>query len=128
MRYKNYISWDEIHRLISILANKVRHDLPNIDSIYGIPRGGMVPAAMLAYELDLEWSNVMLPNTLVVDDICDSGDTIAKSAGVYTATLYTKESAIVQPTLFASILVNESQWIQFPWERDDAYMIQDYKK
>jgi len=92
MQYKNYVSWDETHRLVRILADKVRHDLPNIDSIYGIPRGGLVPATLLMHELDLKWSNVMLPNTLVVDDICDSGKTIRDAVGVYTATLYTKQS------------------------------------
>lgn len=128
MQYKHYISWDEIHRLVRILADKVRHDLPNIDSIYGIPRGGLVPATLLMHELDLKWSNVMLPNTLVVDDICDSGKTIKDSIGIYTATLYTKQSAIAQPTISAVTLLNESQWLVFPWEKKDADAIQDYLK
>ena len=125
---KRYVSWAEIDRLVGVLAGKVLTELPNIDSIHGIPRGGLIPAVLLAHKLDLPWSNVMLPNTLVVDDICDSGKTIRDSVGVHTATLYTKLSAVAQPTISAMTLINESQWIVFPWERHDSETIQDYLK
>ena len=125
---KRHITWFGIDQLIDKLADKVRHELPNIDSIYGIPRGGLIPAVLLAHKLDLPWSNVMLPNTLVVDDICDSGKTIRDSVGVHTATLYTKLSAVAQPTITAEVLVDESQWIVFPWESKNADAIQDYLK
>lgn len=125
---KRYVSWAEIDRLVGILAGKVLTEIPNIDSIHGIPRGGLIPAVLLAHKLDLPWSNVMLPNTLVVDDICDSGKTIRDSVGVHTATLYTKLSAVAQPTISAMTLINESQWIVFPWERHDSETIQDYLK
>lgn len=125
---KRYISWNEIDRLVEVLAGKVLTEIPNIDSIHGIPRGGLIPAVLLAHKLDLPWSNVMLPNTLVVDDICDSGKTIRDSVGVHTATLYTKLSAVAQPTISAMTLINESQWIVFPWEKHDSETIQDYLK
>lgn len=125
---KRYVSWAEIDRLVGVLAGKVLTELPNIDSIHGIPRGGLIPAVLLAHKLDLPWSDVMLPNTLVVDDICDSGKTIRDSVGVHTATLYTKLSAVAQPTISAMTLINESQWIVFPWERHDSETIQDYLK
>ena len=125
---KRYVSWAEIDRLVGVLAGKVLTELPNIDSIHGIPRGGLIPAVLLAHKLDLPWSNVMLPNTLVVDDICDSGKTIRDSVGIHTATLYTKLSAVAQPTISAMTLINESQWIVFPWERHDSETIQDYLK
>ena len=125
---KRYVSWAEIDRLVGVLAGKVLTEIPNIDSIYGIPRGGLIPAVLLAHKLDLPWSDVMLPNTLVVDDICDSGKTIRDSVGVHTATLYTKLSAVAQPTISAMTLINESQWIVFPWERHDSETIQDYLK
>lgn len=128
MKIKRFVSWDEIEKYIDVLAEKVRHELPNIDSIHGIPRGGLAPAAMLAYKLGLDYSNVMLPNTLVVDDICDSGKTIRDAVGVYSATIFTKNSAIVQPTISVVTLLNENQWIVFPWEREDSDMIQDYLK
>ena len=125
---KRYVSWAEIDRLVGVLAGKVLTEIPNIDSIHGIPRGGLIPAVLLAHKLDLPWSDVMLPNTLVVDDICDSGKTIRDSVGVHTATLYTKLSAVAQPTISAMTLINESQWIVFPWEKHDSETIQDYLK
>jgi hypoxanthine phosphoribosyltransferase len=95
----------------------------------GIPRGGLIPATLVSHKLGLPYNDGPIgANTLVIDDICDSGNTIKNSIGVYTATLHTKLSAIVQPTLSANILVNESQWIVYPWERQDSEPIQDYLK
>jgi hypoxanthine phosphoribosyltransferase len=62
----------------------------------------------------------------VVDDICDSGVTIKEAPGVYTATLHYKKSAIVEPNIYASLLLNERQWLVYPWENEDSKAIQDY--
>lgn len=128
MQYKHYIGWDKIHKLVERLAEQVKKELPETDAIFAIPRGGYIPAALLAYQLDIKITNRILPNTLVVDDICDSGKTLLPHKNKPTATLYTKKSAIVQPTLSAMTLINENQWLVFPWERKDSEMIQDYLK
>lgn len=128
MRYKVYISFDDIKNLVDVIAKKVLEELPNIDSITGIERGGLIPAVMLSHKLNLPYVKAIRPNTLVVDDICDSGVTIRDTVGVYTATLYTKESAVVQPTIYGTKLLNEAQWLVFPWENEDAEPIQDYLK
>jgi len=128
MRYKVYISFDDIKNLVDVIAKKVLEELPNIDSITGIERGGLIPAVMLSHKLNLPYVKAIQPNTLVVDDICDSGVTIRDTVGVYTATLYTKESAVVQPTIYGTKLLNEAQWLVFPWENEDAEPIQDYLK
>jgi len=128
MRYKVYISFDDIKNLVDVIAKKVLEELPNIDSITGIERGGLIPAVMLSHKLNLPYVKAIHPNTLVVDDICDSGVTIRDTVGVYTATLYTKESAVVQPTIYGTKLLNEAQWLVFPWENEDAEPIQDYLK
>ena len=128
MQYKRIITWEEIDKLIHSLAKKIIDELPEIDSITGIARGGLIPAVLLSHKLNIPYIEVIRPNTLVVDDICDSGKTIANSVGVYTATLYTKPSAIEQPTIWGEQIINENQWLHFPWERLDADPIQDYLK
>ena len=126
MNYKVHLTWKEVDTLVTILKNKVLDKLPEIGSVMGIARGGLIPAVMLSHKLGVPYTNLIDPNTLVVDDICDSGNTIKEAPGLYTATLHYKESAIVKPTIYASLLVNESQWISYPWENDDSEMIQDY--
>ena len=126
MKHKVYITWEQVDTLVTILKNKVLDKLPEIGSVMGIARGGLIPAVMLSHKLGVPYTNLIDPNTLVVDDICDSGNTIKEAPGLYTATLHYKESAIVKPTIYASLLVNESQWISYPWENDDSEMIQDY--
>ena len=123
---KMFVSWADIEDLVQELWKKVVIGSMPVNSIHGLKRGGYIPAVMLSHQLSLPYSEIIYPDTLVVDDICDSGNTIKEAPGLYTATLHYKESAIVKPTIYASLLVNESQWISYPWENDDSEMIQDY--
>ena len=126
MNYKVYLTWEEVDNLVDILKQKVLDELPEIGSVMGIARGGLIPAVMLSHKLGVPYTNLIDPNTLIVDDICDSGVTIRDTPGVYTATLHYKKSAIAKPTIYASLLLNENQWLVYPWENEDSNMIQDY--
>ena len=126
MNYKVYLTWEEVDNLVDVLAQKVLDELPEIGSVMGIARGGLIPAVMLSHKLGIPYTELIDPNTLVVDDICDSGVTIKEAPGVYTATLHYKKSAIVEPNIYASLLLNERQWLVYPWENEDSKAIQDY--
>ena len=126
MKHKVYLTWKEIDTLVTILKHKVLDKLPEIDSVTGIARGGLIPAVMLSHKLGVPYTQSVGPNTLVVDDICDSGVTLKDAPGVYTATLHYKSSAIAKPNAYASLLLNENQWLVYPWEEDDSNMLQGY--
>ena len=126
MKHKVYLTWKEIDTLVTILKHKVLDKLPEIDSVTGIARGGLIPAVMLSHKLGVPYTQAVGPNTLVVDDICDSGVTLKDAPGVYTATLHYKSSAISKPNVYASLLLNENQWLVYPWENDDSEMLQGY--
>ncbi len=126
MKHKVYLTWEQVDTLVTILKHKVLDKLPEIDSVTGIARGGLIPAVMLSHKLGVPYTQAVGPNTLVVDDICDSGVTLKDAPGVYTATLHYKSSAISKPNVYASLLLNESQWISYPWETDEADMVQGY--
>ena len=126
MNYKVYLTWEQVNDLVDILKQKVLDELPEIGSVMGIARGGLIPAVMLSHKLGVPYTDLIDPNTLVVDDICDSGKTIKEAPGVYTATLHYKKSAIVKPDVYASLLVNERQWLVYPWENEDSNMLQGY--
>jgi len=125
---KIYLSWDDINNLVDKLCEKIITEQPNIDSIFGLKRGGLIPAVMVSHKLGLPWSDVMLPNTLVVDDICDSGETLKNCIGGYTAVLHYKpHTSCFAPNIWASIHDGDD-WIIYPWERKDSEQIQDYLK
>ena len=50
-----YVSWDEMHRDTRVLAWRLldMHNASAFKGIIGITRGGMVPAAIIARELEI---------------------------------------------------------------------------
>lgn len=130
---KVYISWNEVQDWLQTLVKANRlHTNTKIKSIYGLPRGGLIPAVMLSHMLDLPlWHSktYITENTLVVDDICDTGETlrIYEIDKCPTLTIHYKRSAIIEPTYWG-MPVEEDEWIVYPWERSDAETIADYKK
>jgi len=125
---KIYLSWDDISQLVDTLCEKIITEQPNIDSVFGLKRGGLIPAVMVSHKLGLPWSDVMLPNTLVVDDICDTGVTLKNTIGVYTAVLHHKpHTSCYTPNIYATLHEGD-EWIIYPWERKDSEQIQDYLK
>ena len=125
---KIYLSWDDTIDLVDKLCEKIITEQPNIDSVFGIKRGGLIPAVMVSHKLGLPWADVMLPNTLVIDDICDTGVTLKNSIGCNTAVLHYKpHTSCYRPNIYATIHEGD-EWIIYPWERKDSEQIQDYLK
>jgi len=88
----------------------------HIKSIYGIKRGGYVPAVYLSHLLDLPIAGAPDKCSLIVDDISDSGETLIpyKNAGYTIATIYYYRKSIVRPDIW--VYEKKDKWIQFPWE------------
>jgi len=124
---KIYLSWNDINSLVDIVAERIISDYPKIDSVHGIARGGLIPAVLISHKLDLPYVQAIGRNTLVVDDICDSGKTLSEAPGVYHAVLHHKILACYRPHIFATTVL-ENDWIVYPWEREDSETIQDYLK
>jgi hypoxanthine phosphoribosyltransferase len=123
---KIYLGWDDINDLVNILCEKIVTEQPNIDSVFGLKRGGLIPAVLVSHKLGLPWSDVMLPNTLVIDDICDTGVTLKNTVGIYTAVLHYKpHTSCYKPNIYAHEHKGD-EWIIYPWEKKDSEPIQDY--
>ena len=123
---KVYLEWSEIHECVNILCKQIITDYPIIDSVMGLPRGGLIPAVLISHELGLPYVLHPGKNTLVVDDINDTGETLSKAPGVYWATLHHKLTSKFQHNFYAKEV--KDQWIVYPWEREDSETIQDYLK
>ncbi len=123
---KMFVSWADVEDLVQELWKKVVIGSMPINSIHGLKRGGYIPAVMLSHQLNLPYSETIYHDTLVVDDICDSGETLKKAPGVYHAVLHYKpHTSCVVPTIWAKEVGDD--WIVYPWERHDSRAIQDYK-
>ena len=123
---KIYISWDDVKRDVETLCTKIFMDYPNIDSVMGLPRGGLIPAVLVSHELGLPWTMQPGRNTLVIDDINDTGHTLNDAPGVYHAVLHHKPTSKFKPNLYAREVGEE--WLVYPWERSDSKALPDYLK
>ena len=131
---KLYLTWEDIENQITDLAEQISKSQENIIAIYGLPRGGLIPAVLLSHKLGVKYVNewplikdLYHPdNVLIVDDICDSGKTLKGYNNYPTATLHYKPSAVTKPTFYSDI-AEEDVWIVYPWENEDSHTIQDYK-
>tara|TARA_B110000977_G_scaffold198219_1_gene282573 strand:- start:638 stop:1135 length:498 start_codon:yes stop_codon:yes gene_type:complete len=125
---KIYLSWTDVDELVNNLCDKIRFDQPNIDSVHGIPRGGLIPAVLISHKLGLPYVNTVSPNTLVIDDIADTGVTLEKAPGIYTAVLHYKpHTSCFQPSIWSEVHEGD-EWIIYPWETKNSLPIQDYLK
>ena len=123
---KVYLCWDDINILVEDLCNTITSSGVQIKSITGIERGGLIPAVMISHKLSIPYVTKINKDTLVIDDICDTGETLKNIVAGYTATLHYKKTAAFTPDFYAKEVGTE--WIVYPWERGDSESIQDYLK
>jgi len=123
---KMFISWDDINILVEDLCHTIASSGAQIKSITGIERGGLIPAVMISHKLSIPYVTKINKHTLVIDDICDTGETLKNIVSGYTATLHYKPTAIFTPDFYSKEVGTE--WIVYPWERGDSETIQDYLK
>jgi len=127
-RNKIPLDWEEIDRLVDILCEKIITQIPSIDSVMGLPRGGLIPAVMVSHRLGLPLVTLPEPHTLVIDDIADSGVTLTNTPGIYTAVLHYKpHTSVFKPNLY-SVEYKGDDFLVYPWEHEDAEPIADYLK
>jgi len=123
---KLYLNWGDIDDLVQELCVKIQSSLIPINSVHGLKRGGYIPAVMVSHQLDLPYLEAVHSDTLVIDDICDSGETLENAPGLYHAVLHYKpHTSSFTPTIWAKEVGDE--WIVYPWEEKNSKPIQDYK-
>lgn len=122
---KVYLSWDDIEQSVDKLCKQISEQSRTITSVTGLKRGGLIPAVLISHKLNIPYVDSIHPNTLVVDDICDTGETLGfNPLEAPTAVLHYKPTAKLKPTFYAEEVGND--WIVYPWERKDSEPIQDY--
>lgn len=153
-----HISWDQIHRDARALAWRLDGKGPGDGSwkaVVGITRGGLVPAMIVARELDIrvvdtisvksynhqdraEAKVIKAPQAdvmgdgegiLIVDDLVDTGKTLELVRLLYPkahfATVYAKPQGRPMVETFITE-VSQDTWIFFPWDMALQY-VQPYR-
>jgi len=129
---KTFYDWEYIEMSVSELCDRVKDE--SFEGIYGIPRGGLIPAVMMSHELNIplitSFNGMYDTKFLIVDDIADTGVTLEKYKKLevceyakYATIDYHKQS-VVEPDYW--IGEKGDKWIVYPWECDDSREIQDY--
>ena len=109
-----YFSWSEFDKSVEYIANKCK--FLEISGIYGIPRGGLCLAVALSHKLKINLISQPIKNSLIVDDIYETGITLKTFKNIEGAMFFVLFSK-VRPTWWNSVNISEkSEWIVFPWE------------
>ncbi|MEJ1156423.1 MULTISPECIES: phosphoribosyltransferase [Microbacterium] len=148
MSERETLTWDGFGESCRQLARTILADGFVPDVVVAIARGGLLPAGAIAYGLGvkncgainvefytgigtvLDAPEILPPEldmtylggkrVLLVDDVADSGRTLAlavslltdRGADVRSTTIYTKPTTIIHPDY---VWKDTSLWIDFPW-------------
>jgi len=119
---KEYVTWKAVDQFIDKLVEKYEGVI--LRGVYGLPRGGLIFAVMISHRLHIPMLSAPCPDCLIVDDICDTGESLLhyiKDSSALDkprwniATMYYKENALgIKPDFY--MFDKEDKWVVFPWE------------
>ncbi|MGY4879551.1 xanthine phosphoribosyltransferase [Vreelandella aquamarina] len=139
------VSWDQLHRDVRELCHQLVER--NFKGIVAITRGGLIPAALIARELDVRLIDTVCIKSydhmeqsqldvlkgvdhdgegwLLVDDLVDTGKTARAVRemlpNAHFVTIYAKPDG--KPLVDQYLTeVGQQCWIQFPWDMGVAYV------
>jgi len=140
------VSWQQLHQDCKALAWRLL-DVGTWDKIVAVARGGLVPAAIIARELEVRYVDTVCISSytlrtqgetrilkeikrdekekiLIIDDLVDTGSTarvVRKMIpGAHFATVYAKPDGRPEVDTFITE-VSQDTWILFPWDSEPQY-------
>jgi xanthine phosphoribosyltransferase len=142
------VTWDQLHRDAKALAWRL-HEKGPWEGIVAVTRGGLIPAAIIARELEcrlIESVSIVTYDEenrgepavtkypaaagdgtgfLIIDDLVDSGATakVVRSLlpEAHFATVYAKPAGKAQVDTFITE-VSQDTWILFPWDTEPQFV------
>ena len=109
----------ELDEKVNQLAQKIKKNGKKYENIYAIPRGGYLIGLILSdalripMELDKE---CIKKDTLIVDDLIDSGKTLSQFPKNDKAVLFVKNGKKKSVTYYVD---ETNEWVKFPDEKDN---------
>lgn len=128
---KRIYTWEEFNKDIKLVEDFAKQyiNVVGLKNIYGVPRGGLVPAVVLSYRLGLPIildKEKISRRTIIVDDIIDSGKTMVKLDGqikgksTFALSLFYNEGVSAYKPVFYANKKGVDEWIVFPWETEKS--------
>jgi len=142
---KEYYSWRQIELLIETVADKILRSNKRYDAILGITNGGIIPARLIARELDIDHISFIpfrskilhkeeMPSLLeskkylVIDDIYDTGNIFSVASNevgkfncdfAFLVRRFADDGGGggCSGETYVGEILNHKKWIVFPWER-----------
>ena len=112
----NYFTWSEFDNAVEEIASKCM--FLEFSGIYGVPRGGLCLVVALSHKLKINLISKPIKNSLIVDDIYETGITLNNFKNIEGAMFFVLFSKI-KPIWWNTVHVSEkSEWIVFPWENN----------
>ena len=143
---KLWYDWKEMRRDVNTLCREIVLDKFDPDVIFGLSRWGLTPGVMMSHWMEKPFKSIKaslrdypdcedyMPRksderVLIVDDICDSGETFHKirehinerkknGVDVRFATLWWNNECNFEPHYYVNEIAKDSTktWINFCWE------------
>ena len=111
----NYFNWSEFDKSVEHIASKCK--FLEFSGIYGVPRGGLCLAVALSHKLRIDLIPKPIKNSLIVDDVYETGITLNTYKDIEGAMFFVLFSKI-KPIWWNTVFISEkSEWIVFPWEK-----------
>jgi hypoxanthine phosphoribosyltransferase len=114
------LSWQDFDQAVERLSRRCLASAAGgsrrFTGIHGIPRGGLVLAVTLSHRLELPLLSEAQPGCLVVDDIHETGRTLAPYRQLDGCQLMVWISKTELDGLWAAEEMRSPEWVLFPWE------------
>ncbi len=108
------LSWDDFDSCLSHLSLACKDK--KFSGVYGFPRGGLCMSVAISHLLTIPFLKEPIPNSLVVDDVYETGLTLNQIKNLPGVTAFVWFSK-VEPVWWNAVEVCESsEWLVFPWE------------
>ena len=124
-----YFTWNEFDNSVNYIADQCK--FWKISGIYGVPRGGLCLAVALSYKLNIQLVEKPMKNSLIVDDVFETGITLRSFKDIEGANFFVLISK-KKPIWWNTVnLSHKKEWIVFPWENKNNDLKEEkeyYKK
>jgi hypoxanthine phosphoribosyltransferase len=128
---KKYVQWWEVKEYLYNLVDRLKKDqyfhLDECPGIFTFPRGGLMLATLLSYEIDKPILMNPQPGCIIIDDIIDTGITMKKYSDLmneknyFITAMFMKDNQLAEEAEFQCFCdyfeyVKKDEWIVYPWE------------
>ena len=121
---KENVSWEDVEKYIAALKKHLKEIGLKPTGVYGIPRGGLVFAVLISYNMGIPLLMAPAKGCIVVDDIADSGRTLmhftqndTQFNKYFVTTMYYHNRSLVKPDFY--VKEKGHKWIKFPYEAEE---------